>query len=128
MGSKSDYLENALLNQVLRNIAYTPSATVYVALFTVTTSDAGGGTEVTGGSYARQSIAFDAAASGTTQNTAEVAFPEATAGWGTVVAFGLYDAVTSGNLLYWGDISPNKTVDSGDTARFAAGDLTVTED
>jgi len=122
MGSKSDYLENQVIESFLRGAA------VYIALFTVSPSDAGGGTEVTGGSYARTLIAFDPAVAGSTSNSSQVTFPTSTAAWGTVVAFAIFDAITGGNMLYWGDITPNKTVDSGDTARFATGGLTISED
>jgi len=128
-GSKSNYLEDAVINHFLRNSSVSSPTTVYAALFTSVPSDTGGGTEVTGGSYARVAVTFGAPSpAGTTSNSVEVTYPEATAGWGTVVAFGVFDALTTGNLLYWGDITPSKTVDSGDTARFAVGDLTISED
>ena len=106
-GSKSDFLELEILDHVLGNAAYTAPANIHVALFTAAPTDAGGGTEVTGGSYARVSVTnnatnFPAAASGLKQNGTAITFPTATADWGTVVAFGLFDAGSGGNLLYWG--------------------------
>jgi hypothetical protein len=132
-GGKSDYLENALLDHVLGGGDFTRPTPVYLALFTVTPSDTGGGTEVTGGSYARKSVTnnntnFPAASGGSKSLNVDTSFAQASADWGTVVAFGIFDAATSGNLLYWGPISPTKTVQNGDTARFLAGQLTVTED
>ena len=133
MGSKSDFLELEILDHVLGNAAYTAPATVYVALYTVTPSDTGGGTECSGGSYARKDVAnnatnWPAASGGAKANGIEIAFVEATASWGTVVAFGIFDALTLGNLLYWGALSANKTIDSGDTPKFAVGELDITED
>lgn len=133
MGSKSNFLELELLDHVLGNAAYSAPATVHIALFTATPSDTGGGTEVTGGSYARAAVTnnatnWPAAAAGAKANGTEIAFTEATASWGTVVAFGIFDAATSGNLLYWGDVTPNKAVASGDIARFKVGDIDITED
>jgi hypothetical protein len=128
MGSKSDYLENKVLDHALGTAAFTIPTNVFTGLFTVTPSDAGGGTEVTGGSYARQDTNFSAAAAGATSNSGVVTYPTATADWGTVVAFGVYDAVSAGNLLYWGAISPTKTIQTGDTASFATSALTITED
>src|SRR5688500_5711046 len=121
MSGKSDFLENEILDHVLGNAAYSAPATVYVALFTVTPSDAGGGTEVTGGSYARASVTnnatnWPAAASGAKANGTEIAFTTATGNWGTIVAFGIFDAATTGNLLYWGPVTPSKVINSGDTA------------
>jgi hypothetical protein len=133
MGSKSNYLENAILNHVLGGQTYTPPATVYVALFTAAPGEAGGGTEVSGGGYSRVAVANDTTnwpttTSGQKSNANAITFPQATANWGTIVAWGLFDAATGGNLLYYGDVSPNKAVNSGDTAQFAAGALTFTED
>lgn len=134
MSGKADFLENELLDHVLGNAAYTAPGTVHVALYTVTPTDAGGGTEVTGGSYARVAVTNDAtnwpaASAGAKSNGTAITFPAPTANWGTVVAFAILDAGTGGNFLYWGPISPNKTVNASDPApSFAVGDLDVTED
>lgn len=133
MGSKSDYLELELLDHVLGGADYARPATVYVALYTVTPDDTGGGTEVSGGSYARATVTNDAtnwpaAAAGAKSNGTEIVFATATADWGTIVAFAILDALAAGNFLYWGAITPNKDVDNGDTAKFAVGDLDITED
>ena len=133
MGSKADFLENKLLDHVLSNVAYTAPATVYVALYTVTPTDAGGGTEVSGGSYARVAVTnnvtnWPAASGGAKANGTAITFPTASASWGTVVAFAILDAATAGNFLYWGALTTSKTIGSGDTAKFAVGDLDVTED
>jgi len=106
-GSKSDFLENKLLDHVVGNQAYTAPTNIHVALFTVAPTDSGGGTEVTGGSYARVQVTnnntnFPNASSGLKQNGTAITFAQASADWGTIVAFGLFDASTSGNLLYWG--------------------------
>ena len=132
-GSKSDYLENKILDHVLGGGDYTRPATVYVALYTVAPTDAGGGTEVSGGSYARVAVTINstnwpAASSGSKSNGTAISFPAATANWGTVVAFGIFDAASGGNLLYWGTLSASKAVNNGETASFAAGQLTISED
>ena len=103
MGSKSDYLENKILDHVLGQASFT-QPTPYLALYTTAPNDAGGGTEVSGGSYARQAVAasFGAASGGSSANTADISFPQATALWGEIEAFGLLDASGAGNLLYWG--------------------------
>lgn len=134
-GSKSDYLEAKVLDHVLGGGDYTRPGTVYVALFTATPADAGGGTEVSGGSYARAAVTNNAtnfpAASGTVttkSNGTAITFPKATAAWGTVTAFGIFDAATAGNLLYWGSLTTSRAVAIDDTPSFAAGALTITED
>ncbi len=127
MSGFTDYLEDALLKHVFTNTAYTSPTTVYAALFTVAPSDTGGGTEVSGGAYARQSMAFSVSGTGTlATNSAAVEYPTATADYGTVVAVGIFDASTSGNLLAYANLTANKTVSSGDVFRFNAGDVDIT--
>jgi hypothetical protein len=131
-GSFSDYLELELLDHVFGNAAYTAPATLYIALFTVAPNDAGsGGTEVTGGSYARKAVTnnatnFPAAVAGAKSNGVAITFAQATASWGTVAAFAIYDDLTGGNMLGWADLSASVAVASGDTATFAIGDLDIT--
>lgn len=144
MAAYTDYLENKLVDWLLRGQAFTPPATTYIGLFTVAPTDSTAGTEVSGGSYARVSVASSltnwagtqAAASttastgtsGTTSNNGDITFPAATADWGTVVAFGIFDAASSGNLLIYAALTANRTITTGATASFAAGTLTVQVD
>lgn len=132
MGMLSNYLENKLIDQLFRGQAYSFPATLYVALLTEEDGDAGGGTEVSGGSYARVAIACTLAnwagtqgagtttasngASGTTSNNGAITFPEPTANWGVVAGFAIYDAPTAGNLLIFGKLLAPKTINSGDAA------------
>lgn len=122
----SNFLENALINATLRNTTYTSVATVYVSLWTSDPTDAGSGTEVSGGSYARTSVTFAAPSNGVTTNNADVTFPTATASWGTVGWIGINDAATSGNLLYHTALDTAKAIDSGDIFKIASGNLSVT--
>lgn len=134
-GSFSDYLELELLDHVFGNAAYTAPATLYIGLYTAAPTDSStgssGGTEVSGGSYAREPVTnnatnFPAASGGAKENGTAVTFDQATANWGNVVAFGIFDAATNGNLLAWADLTAPKDVDDGDTASFAAGDIDIT--
>jgi len=125
MSAMTDYLENALANHVLRHVAYSSPAAVYVALFTVAPGETGGGTEVSGGGYARQAVTFGAPSNGTVTNSADVTFPVATANWGTIVAFAIFDAATAGNMLIYGNLTSSKTVNSGDQFRFPSGQLQI---
>jgi len=128
MSEMSDYLENALLNGTLRGTTYTAPATVYVALFTSDPTDAGTGTQVSGGSYARTAVTFNAPAGtgGSITNNANVQFPQATASWGVVTHIGIFDALTGGNMLYYTPLDIAKTIDSGDIFIIASGSLSVT--
>jgi hypothetical protein len=126
MAEMSNYLENALVNATLRNTSYTSPAAVYAALFTTDPTDAGSGTEVSGGSYARTAITFGSPSNGVTTNSADVTFPTCTAAWGTVTHMGIFDASTSGNLLYHTPLDASKTVDSGDIFKISSGNLSVT--
>jgi hypothetical protein len=125
-GNLTNYLENKLIDHFLGTASYSMPADVYIALFTVAPSDAGGGTEVTGGSYARQVATFSAASSGATSNDSNVDFTGMPAA--TTVAIGIFDALTSGNMLLYGTLTTNKTTDAGDTLRIATGDLDISID
>lgn len=131
--SFGDATENAILDRVFGAAAYAPPATLYLALFTVAPTDAGGGTEVSGGAYARQAITnnatnFPAASGGAKSNGVAITFPAATASWGTIVAWALMDAATAGNVVFRGSVTPNQAVPSGGTASFAVGDLDISLD
>jgi len=134
MSQMSDYLEVELRKHLFRTGSFTKPSELWIALFTVAPSDSGGGTEVSGGSYARvQRNPGDAnwtapdGTSGVTRNAAAITFPTPTANWGTVVAFGIFDANTAGNLLAWGAISPARTINNGDQApEFAPDALQMT--
>lgn len=130
MSSFSDYLENELLDHVFGAAAFTAPSSIYVAAFTASPGDDDSGTEVTGGSYARVAVTnnatnFPAASGGAKSNANAITFPTATADWGTVVAVGLYDASTSGNLLAWADLGTSQSVPSGVTLAIPAGDLDI---
>jgi hypothetical protein len=126
MSEMSNYLENALINVTLRATSYTAPAAVYVALFTTDPTDAGSGTEVTGGSYARTAATFGAPSNGASVTTADITFPTCTSSWGTVGWIGIYDAATTGNLLYHTPLDTAKTIDTGDIFKISAGNLSVT--
>jgi len=125
-GNLTNYLENKLLDHFLGTTAYTMPSPVYVALFTVAPTDTGGGTEVTGGSYARQTATFTAASGGATSNNSNIDFTGMPAA--TTVAIALFDNLTSGNMLVHGTLTTNKTTDAGDTLRIATGDLDISID
>ncbi len=132
MAGKTSYLEAKVIDHTNGKTAYTMPS-VWVGLFTAAPTDTTGGTEVSGGSYARKSTAAADwnAASGnpaSATNANAITFVTATASWGTVTHFGLFDAATLGNLLRWGVLGTSKVIASGDSASFAAGALTVTED
>jgi hypothetical protein len=126
----SDYLEQKIINHVLRNTPYTtPGTSIYVGLFTSDPSDAGTGTEVSGTSYARvQVTAWDSPASRATANTSAITFAQAGSSWGTVTHIGIFDASSAGNLLFYGALTASKAVGSGVTFFIAAGDIDIALD
>ena len=128
MSEISDYLENKLLDHTLGTASYTAPSSVYVALFTAAPSDSGGGTEVSGSGYSRQETAFAAASGGSASNTGTETFTASGGNWGEVTHIGIFDASSSGNLLYWTPLDASKTVDDGDSLEFGAGDITVSLD
>lgn len=126
--SFSNYLEDAVLNHVFGSGSgtYTPASTLYVALFTSAPNDTGAssGTEVSGGGYARQTGTFTTS-SGTASNDSAIEYPTATADYGTVVAMGIFDASSGGNLLAYGTLTTSKNVSSGDVLRFNASAVNI---
>jgi len=126
MAEMSNYLETALINGTLRGTTYTAPSTVYLALYTSDPTDADTGTEVSGTSYARQSITFGSPSNGASTNSAAIEFPQAGGSWGTVTHVGIRDASTAGNLLYHTALDASKTIATGDVFRIATGSLSVT--
>jgi hypothetical protein len=126
MAEMSNYLENALINGTLRGTTYTAPTTTFLALYTSDPTDADTGTEVSGGSYARQSITMAAPSNGVSTNSAAIEFPQCTLTWGTVAFVGIRDAVTSGNLLYHTALDASKVISTGDIFKINAGNLSVT--
>ena len=126
MAEMSNYLENALINATLRATTFTSPSVVYVGLYTADPTDAGSGTEVSGGSYARQSVTFGAPSNGVSTNSAAVEFPQCTSTWGTVSHIGILDASTSGNLYYHTALDSSKLIETGDVFKIAIGNLSVT--
>ncbi len=137
MSAMSTYLENKLVNHVLRNTAYTtPGTTVYVGLikyYDAAVVEAGTLTQEisTSGSTAYNRIqvtGWDAASNGATQNTGAITFPTATADWGGVSGVIITDNATpgAGNVLLHGSLTTAREVKDGDVFKFNAGDLDVT--
>lgn len=141
MAALSDYLENKLIDHVMRGQAYTAPTTLHCALLTAAPGEAGGGTEVSGGGYGRVAVAASLAnwagtqgagttvassgASGTTSNNVAISFPTPSAGWGTVSHAAVYDAPTGGNLLWYSALGVSKTINSGDSVSFPAGTFSL---
>lgn len=126
MSALSDHSEDLLLDWLMTNGSATRPTAWYVALYTAAPNDAGGGTEVSTGGYARQSVTFGAASGGTCSNTGQVDFTASGGNYGTVTHVGIFDAVTSGNLLWHGALSASKVIDDGDTLSFAVGNIDLT--
>lgn len=133
--SASDLYENKHLDAAFgdnRATALFP-ATYYIALFTAAPTDAGGGTEVAGGAYARVAVTNNStnwpnATSAQKKNGTAITFPTATASWGLVTHWGVYDALTVGNLGHWNALTTPVTVSSGMTPVFAINALVITAD
>ena len=124
---KSYYADDSMINLLLRATAFTPPATTYCALYTVAPTASGGGTEVAGNGYARQAIVWGAPTDGTSSNTTDVVFPIATADWGTLTSFAVFDASAGGNLLYFANLSSSRYIYLNDQVRFPIGQLIATE-
>lgn len=142
MSAMSDYLENKLVDHLFRGQSFAAPTNLYVGLLTAAPSDSGGGTEVSGNNYSRvtvanslanwagtQSAGSTVASSGTggqTSNNAAITFATPSGTWGTVTHFGIYDAVSGGNLMFWGALTISKTINQSDTVTFPAASLSIT--
>jgi hypothetical protein len=150
MAAFTDFAENKIIDWLFRGQAIgitgasagagSGPTSLFVGLLTGNPTDSTGGTEVTGGSYARVAVSSALAnwagtqgaattvassgATGTTSNNAAITFPAPTANWGVITGFGIYDASTGGNLLIYGALTTSKTVNNNDAApSFAAAAL-----
>jgi len=128
MAALSDYSEKALLDWLMGGATPSRPSARHVALFTAAPNDAGGGTELSTGSYARQAATFAAATSGagTTTTTNAQSFTASGASWGSITHVGVFDAASSGNLFWHGAITTARTVNDGDTITFAIGSVDLT--
>jgi hypothetical protein len=138
----TNYLENKLADHVFRAATFAKPTALYVALFTAAPSDAGGGTEVAGGGYARVNLpptdanwtatqggttGVSSGTGGATSNAVVVTFPVPTSDWGTATHFALFDAAAAGNPLVWGALTAPRDILNGDPApRFPVGALVIT--
>lgn len=127
MAAISDYLENILINLTLRGIGFTAPVSVYVGLFTTDPTDANTGIEVvsSGTAYTRMLVIFAAPVNGIAVNSTDIVFPTATGDWGSITHIGIYDSLTSGNLLFHGALSATKIILTGDVFKFASGALSI---
>jgi hypothetical protein len=126
-GSFTDYLENKALGHIFGGVPYT-APSLYVGLFTAPPDDTGGGTEVAGNGYVRVAATFTATGN-VAANNVTVEWPTATGpGWGALTHMAVFDALTGGNMLAWGDLTNPRTILAGDIARFTINQLTITLD
>ena len=135
-GQASTYWQEQVLNMLSGTRPAGP-ATVYLALFTVAPTNGAGGTEASGTNYARLSVtanttnfpvATNAAGVSSISNGVQLAMATAGADWSSasnMVAWGLFDASTSGNLLFYGPLATPAPVHSGDTPTFAVGAIVI---
>ena len=125
MANMTDYLENAIAGHVLGATTMTKPATLWVALFTATPSDAGGGTEVSGTAYVRRQFTFNIA-SGVATNAATIEWPAAGASWGTITHWAIFDASLGGNMLFHGALTASRTIGAADIFRIQASQISIT--
>jgi len=130
MAGFTDFAEDLVLDFMFTSGSATRPTAWYVALFTVAPGETGGGTECSGTAYVRQSAAFTVSGTAPTQaaNSAAIEFPTAGGAWGTIVAAGVFDALSAGNLLAFANLTVSKTIDTGDVLRFNTGTLIITLD
>jgi len=122
----SDYLELKFLDHFTGTASTSAPSAVYLGLATASLQDDGSGTELTGNNYTRKAITFASASGGSIASNSAVEFNSATGSWGDVSHWGIFDASSSGNLLFHGSFTASKTIASGDILKVASGSLTIT--
>jgi len=130
MSNLSDYIENKIADDLFGKTTFTAPSTFYLALYTVAPTDTGGGTEVSTGSYSRIPVTnnttnFPNAIGGLKKLATEALFATATGSWGTIVAVGLLDAASGGNLILHGTLTTSRLISIGDSPKFSANTLTL---
>ena len=129
--SKSDYLEDEILDHILGQAArnFTSPANLYLALGTAAADNSFTEVETPGtNGYSRQAITFAAASGGSAASSNSQTFGPATSDWASVSKFAIYDASTLGNVLYYGDLTTARDAAVDDSIEFATGAVTVSED
>ena len=126
MSAMSDYLELKFLDHFTGTASTSAPSAVYLGLATGSIGDDASGSELTGNNYSRKAITFASASSGSIASNANVEFDPATGSWGDVSHWGIFDASSSGNLLFHGSFTSAKTIASGDILKVASGSLTIT--
>ncbi len=127
MSAKSNYLELKVLDHFLGTASTSAPSNVYLSLHTANPDEDGSGTEVSGSGYSRNVVTFASASSGSTASNSVEEFTASGGAFGTVTHFGIWDASSRGNLLYYGALTASKTIADGDTLRFASGAITISE-
>jgi len=137
MAGLTNYAEDKIMGHLFGGTPYTAPSTYYCGILSVTPTDSASGTEITGGSYARQAISWTVTGGGTAQSasSASLTFPAATTDWGTAVSAGIYDALTGGNLIAFETLTladfttaNPKTINSGDIFQVDSGNMKITLD
>lgn len=126
MSALSDAAETLLANFIANTQAATRPTAWFLALFTAAPNDAGGGTEISTGGYARQAITFGAAVSGVVSNTSTHTFTATGASWGTVTHYGIFSASSAGTLYWHGPLGTSRTIADGESLTVAAAAFTLT--
>jgi len=122
----STYSKNKMIDHILGTSEFTMPTQVYIGLFTTAPINGVGGIEVSGDNYARQIFDANVAVNGIATNSILIEFPIATSNWGTVVAAGVWDANTNGNLLLYDLLESSKEVKSGKQYQFDIGNVRIT--
>lgn len=135
-GNLTNYAEKKILEHSVGKTTWTKPTSVWVGLFTALPDDTTAGTEVASNGYARKEVvgsgwneAVQTSAASYISNASAITFNTATGtGWTSVIGVGIFDASTSGNLIWWGPLTAAKTVNNGDTFQFATGALSLSLD
>ena len=125
MANTTPYLQEQLLNSILRAIPYPSPKQVYLGLFVESSGQQNGLAEVQLQDYKRQAITFHAPNDGKVDNLAEIRFGPALTDWGRIMALGIFDVLKGGNTLLISPLKKGLTVEEGSTLIFEANKVTI---
>jgi hypothetical protein len=126
-GALSDYAENKLLDHLLGVAVFTPPVP-YLALLTSASTDAVSGTEIADTWYARKTVPFGPASIGSSPNNTTVDFGIVANVAVDITHWAIFDAITAGNMLVYGDFSNPQIASPGNHVIIPIASLNVSAD
>lgn len=125
MANISNYLKPLLLNHMMGKVALPLPANLYLGFFQNDVGADASGTEASGFGYARQLTSWTTATQNVSSLAANVSQTPVGGDWATISHWGLFDALTLGNLWLYGQFDVPRVTQDGVAVTVDAGTLSV---